>query len=172
MLDFMVIGLPRSGTTWMANLLNTDYTTCEHDPLHYHHYTEWDNHYGKIPGRVSCGISCTGIWRWTDWLNSHPSTKVIIHRNPKEVYESLGELGMDIDLTGCEKLFDIEGLHVNLEDLFSEDTIRRVWSSVTSEEFNSHRYNILKKMSIQPHFPAIHQDNLVARRLYSELEAR
>lgn len=28
MLDFMIIGLPRSGTTWAANLLTTDAVLC------------------------------------------------------------------------------------------------------------------------------------------------
>ena len=32
-LDFAVLALPRSGTTWLANLLTTDTTLCRHDPF-------------------------------------------------------------------------------------------------------------------------------------------
>ena len=42
MIDFMVIGLPRTGTTWASNWLTTDSTQCYHDPLYHTHYEDWD----------------------------------------------------------------------------------------------------------------------------------
>lgn len=170
MIDFMLIGLPRSGTTWLANLLNTDYTTCEHDPLNLVHYSRWDESFGDIPGRVSCGVSCTGIWRWHDWVVNHPAKKIIIHRNPREVEKSLAELDIPMDLTGWETLFDIPGLHVNFEDLFIERVAKRIWEQVTVERFNPFRFNILSKMSIQPHLSGVAQDEHLQRHLYRELE--
>ena len=33
MLDFMVVGLPRSGTAWLANWFTTERAMCWHEPL-------------------------------------------------------------------------------------------------------------------------------------------
>ena len=124
MLDFMVIGLPRSGTTWAANWLTTDHSTCLHDPLYHTHYSEWDSGLGRFK-RGYCqrvGISCTGIWRWADWVNAHPARKVVLLRDPTEVQHSMAQIAMEgyVGEAEAAALRRVEGLHVQHVDLFGD----------------------------------------------------
>jgi hypothetical protein len=56
MLDFIVLGLPRSATTWLANWLTTDRSLCLHDPFAKTLPEQWD------AGGKRLGISCTGAY--------------------------------------------------------------------------------------------------------------
>lgn len=89
MIDFMVIGLPRSGTAWAANWLTTDTTFCLHDPLAKYHHTELD---GLVSDK-RLGVACTGLWTQPEWLNAHPAKKVILHRPLEEINRSLKAIG-------------------------------------------------------------------------------
>jgi hypothetical protein len=80
-IDFIVVGLPRSGTAWAANWLTTDTTHCIHDPIAKHHHTELDD----LSSSKHLGVSCTGLWRFPDWLNKHPAKKVILRRDRAEI---------------------------------------------------------------------------------------
>ena len=106
MIEFMVIAHPRSGTTWAANWLTTDTTLCLHDPLAYRHYAEWDD----FESSKMLGVSDCGVCAFPDFLNSHPARKVILHRDRKEIAESLG---MPEFLLSPDHLDEIQGMHVH-----------------------------------------------------------
>lgn len=172
MIDFMIIGLPRSATTWAANLFTTDLTLCHHDPLYTHHYTEWDTCLATAEGGKT-GVSCTGIWRWADWVNAHPAKKLIIHRDLGEIQQSMRELGApDIDLEyGEQQLKSISGMHIHHTDLFDPLTCRIAHDHLLPKciPFNEQRHSMLLDIEMQPKFSGLTINSDVTRRLLIEL---
>jgi len=87
MIEFMVIGLPRSRTTWLSNLLTTTATFCMHDPLSQYTFPELNQYTCK----KTFGIADTAIYSLLgSRLNAHPAKKLIIHRPISEINASLG----------------------------------------------------------------------------------
>lgn len=171
MIDFMVIGLPRSGTTWMANWLTCEESFCLHDPLNKLHYEDWDTDVKYFPQDslpLFRGISCTGIWRWPEWVNAHPAEKLIIIRDPDEVRWSLAVKGLDMNLPDEDPLRDIEGLRVSYKALFDIDMARLIWNRLIGTDFDEKRFNMLKEMHIEPEFAKVEKDMDVVNRLHRE----
>lgn len=169
MIDFMIIGLPRSATTWAANWLTTDTTHCYHDPLYTTHYEDWD---GLAIPDVWTGVSCTGIWRWPDWVNGHPSRKLILHRELGEVNHSLLEIGLPPLSVDCQDILDrVIGLHVPFSDVFDPEKARDLWEYLSPTPFNPARHRELVKVEMQPQFSSLSVGEEVTRRLREELAA-
>ena len=170
MLDFMIIGLPRSGTTWAANLFTTDAVLCHHDPLYHTHYSEWDE---KLQAPVPVGVSCTGIWRWTDWLNAHPARKVLLHRDGAAIADSMRQIGLpELDLLDAEARLDsVMGLHVPHTDLFDPRKCCDLWDYLMDGRvpFNWARHKLLVDIEMQPKFSGLTVGKHVTRRLMIEL---
>lgn len=173
MLDFMVIGLPRSGTTWAANWLTTDTVYCAHDPLYHYHYDEWNTRVALEAyrnGYVHAGVSCTGIWRWPAWVNAQPCAKLILERDFGEVQDSLTTLDLPrLDDSAVEQLNSISGFRLPYECLFDPRCARLVWEHLTGGEFNEMRHKALCEYMVQPKFEALQPDPEVTRKLYDEL---
>jgi len=150
MIDFMVTGLPRSGTTWAANWLTTDTTLCIHDPLYKHKLHELDS----LQTKKRLGISCTGIWQLPDFLNTHPANKLIIHRDLSEVNDSLkNEMGVPtITDDESESLYRIYGIHVNYTDLFDPVVAKDIYEWLLEKPFDAERHAYLVELNIQPNF--------------------
>ena len=144
MIKFMVIGLPRSRTTWMANWLTTTDTLCLHDPLAHYTIPELDNYStDKL-----FGISDTAIHMFGGKLNSHPAKKLIIHRPLREINESLG--GPYMQPKHINLLKEIKGMHVDYCDLNRSGEY--IWSFLIGSKFDSERFRQLIGMNVQPHF--------------------
>lgn len=167
----MVIGLPRSGTTWAANWLSTGATLCVHDPLWETHYEDLDAVIPARAGNRMPGIACTGIWRWVDCLNRHPARKLILHRDIAAVRASLRAKGLPVpDHRAVAALDRVDGMHVAFDQLFDTDRAEPLWSFLTdSLPFDGERHRELAQMNIQPQFDRIRVNRSVARRLAVEL---
>lgn len=174
MLGFMIIGLPRSGTTWAANFFCTERSLCFHDPLYTTHYEDWDTELPKRsqPG-AEVGVSCTGIWRWPDWVNAHPARKVILHRDLGEIASSMREIGLpEMDLEAAEEqLCSIKGKHVQHTDLFDEAKAWGLWYTLLNDagHFSVERHRLLVDIEMQPKFSGLKVGPDVTRRLVAEL---
>lgn len=175
MLDFMIIGLPRSGTTWASNWLTTDAVHCVHDPLYTTHYSDWDHALPRdhAPSAKHVGVSCTGIWRWAGWVNDHPARKVILHRDLGEVRKSMVEIGLPDILTAKDAaaLDEIIGYHVPYDSLFDPTEAKLIWDYlVPGQVFNEDRHRALVQIEMQPQFAGLSVGPEVTRRLINELE--
>ncbi len=148
MIDFMVIALPRSGTTWAANWLTTDSTICLHDELAYRTLSEIDKEYKT---NKKLGLSDTGVFFYGAKLKQHPAKKVILHRDISEINKSLNTLGLPSIEPQVSKLLDnIDGLHVHYQDLFNSP--EPIWDYLIGTKFDNERHHVLKQMQIQPEF--------------------
>lgn len=170
MLDFIIVALPRSGTTWAANWLTGDRTFCAHDPLWTLHYSDMDEVVARRAGQRLAGVSDTAVWRWPEWLNRHPARKLVLHRDIKEVRESLRAAGIPATLDGADALSRIEGEHAQWTDLFDADRARVLWAWLTvGLAFDEERHAELAQASIEPRLRAVKRDFALNRRLAREL---
>jgi hypothetical protein len=171
MIDFMIIGLPRSGTTWAANWFTSRDTYCHHDPLYKCHYGQW----GTMPTPVRCnqvGVSCTGIWRWPKFVNDHPARKLILVRDFDEVQHSLESIGAPLLHKNDKRSLDaIHGEKIDYKTLFNTELSLSLWEYLIGDVsgYCHDRHAELCKMDIQPKHDKINPDKLVTKRLYDEL---
>ena len=166
MIEFMVIALPRSGTTWASNWLTTDTTTCIHDPLWNHDYKDFD----KIKSDKMLGVSCTGLWMFKNWVNNHPARKVILHRDLSEVNTSLVEIGIPPLPEYAEDFInDIDGNHYDWLDIFTNP--KHIYEYLLQKEFDKERHDLLKEIEMQPNFAGLTINKDLTKRLMTEIGA-
>lgn len=149
MIDFMVIALPRSRTTWLANFLTTDKTFCYHDPL------AGMSSYREVldlkTDRIT-GIADTGIGFFD--LSIFDCPKVIIERDLSAVNAEMSKmLGMGIDLRDLSRrIASLEGLRIKFEEI--NDRLEEIWNYCTELPFDRLRAEHLKNMNVQvKHLP-------------------
>ncbi len=161
MIEFMVIGPPRSGTTWSANWLTTDTTLCIHGPSGKIHRSLWD----KIESKRTIGIADTVISRFYEWLNKHPARKVILHRSSKEVCESVGMQLVPDDVWCLDK---VHGMHVDYLELFNNP--KPIYEFLLQKEFDSERHIMLKSFQINTMSHKVKLDKNIFLQLMEDLK--
>jgi len=166
-IEFMCLGMPRSGTAWAANLLTTDHTLCYHDPLWRDHYTELDS----LESDKALGVSCTALALFPEFVNKHPARKVILHRTPAEVDASLIAMGVEpLGKAWIGALDRIVGVHAPWTDIF-EPKARHLYEFLLQRPFDAERHEMLVKLNVQMDFEKVKPDRVAARRLFAEFRA-
>jgi hypothetical protein len=161
----MVLGAPRSGTSWASVWLTTDKTLCLHDPLFGQHYSALD----EIESERTLGIACTGCALFPQWVNQHPARKLILRRDLKEIDESSARIGMPPVSEAWEGVLDrIQGLHVPWTYLW--DRPKEVYEYLLDAPFDTDRHALLKGMNIQRDMKQVSFDRSITTRLLKELE--
>lgn len=150
MINFMVLGGPRSATTWVANWLTTDHTICLHDPLL--EYTGAQLERMTFAGGRRLGISCTSSTLYPDWVNHQKCPKVVLVRNANEINVSLRGLGL-VELIPAKheaRLAAIKrAMFINYEDVFMPGRAR-VISEHLGIPFDPLRHDVLRQMRVEP----------------------
>ncbi len=151
MLDFAVIGLPRSGTTWAANWLTTDRSLCLHDPLANHTLDELASF--RIPGKL-CGIACTALWRAPEWVAKNVKRVLLIDRDPDDLNESLRAIGLfEMPDQDIQMFMDMPGQRADMAQLFDQKFAEDIWHTlVPSLEFDAQRHELLTGFMVNPYF--------------------
>jgi len=169
MLDFIVVGLPRSATTWAANWLTTEKSTCWHDATGFALPEELDKYNSMKKYK---GISCTGAWMWKEWFENHTAKKIILERDTDEINASLVELGIPPLTTKAIDYFNsIQGYRVKYTDLF--DKPKEIWNRLLPNlDFDGERHEELLKMNIQPIERVMVPDAEYVRRMLNDLGLR
>jgi len=163
MLKFMVIGAPRSGTAWAANWLTFGAQLCLHDPLWDHHYTDFD----ALP-HPQLGVACTGLAEFHVWVNKHACPKVILHRSPDLVNESLERMGLPAYRPELFlNLWKIRGLHVEWTQLFGEEA-PAIFEHLKLGRFDEERWQMLRFLEITEKYTLRCQHPKVWARLQQE----
>ena len=148
MINFMVLGGQRSGTTWLANLLTTDTTLCLHDPLLEYTPNQLDR--SVVPG-YRLGISCTASLLFNEWVQKHPAKKVLIYRDPEEINASCRALGLlEIDVSKQFALLgNVEAPIFHWDHMFKPSGAEEI-CEILGVPFCKYRHFELRKMNIQP----------------------
>lgn len=153
MTPYLVTGLPRSRTAWMAEWL----PNCVHEPvIDLDAIDDLRGVYAKHQG-----VSDSGLGFWLDWIlrEIKPRT-LIIERDIAEVERSLAELCPQMPATNlCQLLraeLDKHKAHplvmvVPFHALSHPITMRKVWWHLTGNHnpFDEGRYDRMNKMNIQ-----------------------
>jgi len=149
----MVLSAPRSGSTWVANWLTSERVLCLHDPVLEHRPEDLD----AIPCDRLFGVACTGLALLTAFVNAHPARKLVIHRDFRDINESLMSIGLTrlIAKRWETALNAIDAKHVQYEDLFVPHTAAAIYSHVTKLPFDAIRHEQLAAMHIEPLFDHI-----------------
>lgn len=167
MLDFIIVGLPRSGTTWAANYFTTDRSLCLHDPLYTRHYLDLDSI--DFDGRLG-GVSCTGLWRFPQWVEAHAAPKIILRRPLVEVNASLEAIGLpQCSEEDAAQLAGLSGYHFDFADLFNPFYAKKM-CAIAGLHFDADRHAELVQIEMQPKFSGLKVGAEVTRRLVAELQ--
>ena len=145
----MVLGLPRSGTAWMANYLTTDNTLCLHESFMDFSLEELD---GYDCG-YRLGIAETAGMFIADEINQHPARKIIIERPLEDVNQSLQAINLPcMTEYHVELLNKIDGFRVKFNELFNPEMMSYICREIVGIKFNIHRFVLLEKMNVQDQY--------------------
>jgi len=172
MIDFMIIALPRSGTTWAANWISCYDNLCIHDPLNLVHYSEWDTDQKIFPSAnqfAKIGIACTGIWRWPDFVNSHSAKKIVLTRDFGEIQNSLLREGIpQLECDAPQRLDRINAPKIHYTDLFDPVCAPEIWRYLVGSGYCGYRHRLLRQMRVVQNTEEIEKDFEVIERLVCE----
>jgi len=147
--NFLVLGLPRSRTAWLANFLTYDGLYCTHEGLNgFSSLAEYFDSFGDNQGDSNTGLA---IFPFEDYFADFK--KVIIDRDIKRAVEfSLDTYGYDstqIMENLNSRLIGAEGLHIAYDDIDSR--LDEIWDHVTNKQFDETRAELLIELNIQTH---------------------
>ena len=163
MLDFAILGLPRSGTTWAANWLTTDNSLCLHDPLvnrTLDQLQDWAFEMGHWKG-----VACTGLWMFPDWVKDNVACVVLVDRPVADVNRSLIDIGLgSMPDQAVEAFMAFPGKRVAMADLFKRETAAEIWGYLLGPvEFNAERHQLLTGFMVNPYFPGWEPDTVAVQ---------
>ena len=151
---FLITGLPRSRTAWLANLLTTRETLCHHEGLiEARNKSEYEAMLYSDTATVGDANTILALPCYSEVLEL--TTKVVvIHRKIEEVIRS-SEVFLGASLEGKVQVFEeqsyrlgkIRGLHINFEDI--NQRIQEIWEYCTPEPFSRVRTNKLMQLNVQ-----------------------
>lgn len=145
----MILGGPRSATTWAANWLTTGETVCLHDPLF--EYLPRQLESMTFPGR-RFGFSCTSATLYPDWVNMQKCPKVVLVREISDINNSLRGLGL-VELIPEKHLARLAAVKnakfVPYDYLFTA-TGAEIIAKHIGVPFDAVRHNILTQMRVEP----------------------
>jgi hypothetical protein len=150
---FMVLSAPRSGSTWVANWLTTEKTLCLHDPILEYRVEALD----FLPCDRTLGLSCTALALLPDFVNAHPAKKVVLHRDLREVNQSLCRIGLTRLPSSWDKaLVKIDAIHCSFHDVFDPECAKILWEHlIPGIPFDAPRHANLRAMHIEPNFDKV-----------------
>lgn len=161
MLDFLVLGFPRSGTTWLANWLTTEHSLCFHEPFTYSTIEDVLAYHHPMK-RV--GVADTGLWYRPDICVEIARRIAVIHRPRSAINHSLTQIGMpEIDFDEAH-LWALPGLHFQFEQIFDTDEAERLHDHLLpGMAYDRERHALLKEMIVNPNLETVRMDATKAR---------
>lgn len=144
MIDFLIVGLPRSGTTWLSALFTNEHALCLHDPFAKALPEDWQWDTRKR------GVSCTGAYLMPAWRDTLGCPVAVIERDPKDCAASLERIGLPANLMP-ERLREVRGRRWQFTDLWNETKVRELWAFLLpGVPFDAPRYRLLRDLRIEP----------------------
>lgn len=155
MLDFAIIALPRSGTTWAANWMTTKSNYCLHDPLATYTFDDLAK-WGDM-GAGFHGVSCTMLWAFPEWVKNYVRRWVILERPIDEIQASLAEIGLPpINEKMYAEFKQMPGLRVDWKNLFEPEAAKEIYNHLLPiGGFDAERHKVLRELHITPRFEAM-----------------
>lgn len=153
---FFIAGLPRSGTTFLANFFTTAGVFCHHEALLGCENMEKYAERMRLRDYYQVGDSDSGLAWYEDRVRERfpNSLWVGIDRDATDVALSHMRLGMSVPtelmMDSHRKCLSRCDIMVKFQDLFLTETLRYLWQNVTGLRFDSRRAEMLAQMRVQP----------------------
>lgn len=172
MISFMILGGPRSGTTWAANWLTTDTTICLHDPLLEFNLQQLSQLY--YPGK-RLGVADTCALLYPKWVKAQACPKIVLYRSVAEINVSLSRLGL-IELGELKHLGRIDAVKgipiFPYEQLFNPSSAQKICGHL-GVPWDAARHDVLRQMRVEPLWKHLNVGAAAARELVQRItEAR
>lgn len=152
---FFIVGLPRSRTAWLANLLTFHDSHCFHDGLrHCQSFSDIKPLFESTGADIVGNCDSSLIMFLPKMLELYPDAKVlVINRAWTEVSRSLNRINLPApdELSDMFERFKAESGYpaIPYEDLSDEKTCEWIWEYLIGTPFNSARFKLLKNMNVQ-----------------------
>ncbi len=148
MLEYAILGLPRSLTAWLSVFMSQSNTHCYHDGFNGCYSVS--EYIKKIDG---CGDSSTGLMIM-DFNKRFPNTKtVVIKKSESDLKRCIewtdkmyGTDSKEPIMMLNDQLLNVEGLVINQSEIF--DNLDKIWCHLVSDAWKS-RYKNLTNFNIQ-----------------------
>lgn len=159
---FMITGLPRTRSSWFANLFTYGDNYCRHELSNNGCNVKALAQVLKAHGYAYTGTAdCVGMFYYESLRDEIDAAVplVIIERDPGEVLQSLHNIYKKDFHEGIEKsLLQIEYLKkyfnplvVEFEELNSFKVINKIWRHCVGGPFETNRFLMLDRMKIEPY---------------------
>ena len=147
MSDFLVLGLPRSRTAWLANFLTYDDITCSHEGLNGCHSLEQY----KAKFKPNSGDSNTGLALF-DFEELFRDFKIIVIDTDITAAVEFSKKYFADDSTEVMtrlkvRLDGLDGLHIKFSEI--NNNLDVIWDYVSDKPFNRERAEMLVGLDIQ-----------------------
>lgn len=153
---FLITGLPRSRTLWLAEFMSYGQCICVHEPSEYMRRIE-DL---KTVYKDNQGVSDAGLGFWLEWILKEISPwTVIVHRDIKQVERSLHDLYPELPQTNfCELLMEKLNqcrshplvMNVSFDALNDMRIMQKVfWHLRPGVPFDEERYRTMNRQIIE-----------------------
>lgn len=141
MIEFMLLGLPRSGTAWASVWLGGPPDVL-HDPLCLADI-------GELDSLGARGVCCTGLYLFPEWVNAHPARKLVLVRDPGEVRESLRRAGRRPALWRASSLHRVAAPRAPWTDLFDPARAGPIHEHLTGRPMCPDRHRLMAGMRVE-----------------------
>lgn len=168
--EFMVLSGPRSGTTWVSQLLTTDTTLCLHDPLVEHTMAEIE---GFEARGKRIGVADTGAIFFPEQTAAHRARKVVLWRDPAEINASMRALGhQEIDAAQYNRWrarWPTECVY-HWRQIFHEPAAADICAQL-DVPFCKYRFRELVKVNMQPEYSRLPVNPAAVQELMDRVKA-
>ena len=169
-IPFLITGLPRSRTAWMAEFMTTASSVCFHEPLRKMYDVSGLSHKLMDDEHKFAGASDSGAGYFLPWiLTNLQCPVVIIDRHIDEVDESMRGIGFSIRpaLELLKKEINTYGDHPNVmrvkfENLHQLTTMQKIfWHLMPGEPFDEGRFERFDKVIVEVNVDEIIADSIL-----------
>ena len=178
---FIVVGLPRSRTAWLAEFLSAGGWKCYHEPSRFFTGLKDLRAFLHLPRKGAADAMMCLLRK--EILERNPHTRfVVVRRDRKDVEESIKALNrwtqdvsrfLDVMERHLDGFRDENTLTVDYEELGSEDRAGELFEFCTRTPFDLARYRILANRRITADVAAVERDCKVneagIERLYGKI---
>lgn len=130
-----------------------------------------------LPPKTKIGVSCTAVVLLQEYVASLDVPKLILHRDFKEINNSLISIGMTPFAIREQHVFErallaTRGIHVIWSDLFNPDVAASIWEQMELPgPFNCARHAELSQYRIEPYHDKVIVQGDAARDYAERLRA-
>ena len=147
MSNFLILGLPRSRTAWLANFMSTQGLSCSHEGLNgCISLQEYRNRFSENSGDSNTGLALF------DFEPLFEDFKIVIIDSNIETAVNFSKKHFSHDSTDFMtelkiRLLDIDGLHIPFSKI--NDRLEDIWNYLTPKQFDDRRAKMLIGFDVQ-----------------------